>query len=430
MSGAPEDSASGGRDGDARADPEQAKTAVRMTDESLVVTRAAETDEISNVTHTIRLRVSEDRPESFDGAQAAEVFRLLEAGVPPTEIVRRTHYDPRAVTAMRASWRSLHGSFEVPRELAREVNELRWLRGVEPIRDAPALLANLRASVPMGPCESGESCGACEYGGRVGLAELCKRCAAALSARDAESRERQAKAREDDVQRRGGMWMNERRSPRRSLANPSSEPSAASTASEPAPGPSTAGDRLLKRREAAQVLEMSESTFRRRVEGKLLVPQIGADGIRRYPENLVRRLIVERRTAEPTADAYDGATAARVFDLLERGVHPVQVVQEAQIHPHAVAAIHGSFAELRDGYLVPAQIAHEISGFPWLPLHPIVKASDLAIALRGALVPLCQKCRGAPAEYCARCSEQLVARNTRTKKSLAEMEAAMKSERG
>src|SRR5688572_9826637 len=87
-------------------------------------------------------------------------------------------------------------------------------------------------------------------------------------------------------------------------------------------------DELLKRRETARVVGVSETTVRRWADRGVLTPIVGPDGVHRYRAGEVRELTVRKVKLGPLApDEYDGAAAATVFRLLDDGVHPIDIVK-------------------------------------------------------------------------------------------------------
>src|SRR5260370_38608461 len=87
---------------------------------------------------------------------------------------------------------------------------------------------------------------------------------------------------------------------------------------EPVAAPTACRDRLLKRREAACLLGVHESTVRRMEKESVLVPIRGPDGVHRFHEEHLRKLVVQQRArttpAAPEADAAEPPVA--VFTLL------------------------------------------------------------------------------------------------------------------
>jgi hypothetical protein len=162
--------------------------------------------------------------------------------------------------------------------------------------------------------------------------------------------------------------------------------------------------KLLGRTEAARVIGVSKTTFRRRFEGTVLKPEVGVDGVHRFREERVRELVIQRSgTASP--DAYDGAMAAEVFSLLDEGVHPVDVVKRLALDPRAVEAIHRQWASMRDTFIVTGNEAREIEALPWVAgSRPIRDGRQLVESLSDADPRLCAKCQDDHAAVCVKCA--------------------------
>lgn len=115
----------------------------------------------------------------------------------------------------------------------------------------------------------------------------------------------------------------------------------------------------MRRKAVAATLEMSVSNVRR-LEGDLLHPMRGADGVWYFDPDEVQALQTTRRVAiEPDAisrGSADGGVddagdlAARLFPLFERGVSFAEAVQSTHARPSAVRAL---FWEWQQGYQRP-----------------------------------------------------------------------------
>ncbi len=113
-----------------------------------------------------RVRVdAQQTPSDFDGPTASRVFALLDEGLHPVEIVKRTSLDPRAVTAIYDEWVSMLGGFAVYERHLIELELLPWLQGAFPMRSADELVVAVRDSTP-GECvqcrmNTADFCGPC-----------------------------------------------------------------------------------------------------------------------------------------------------------------------------------------------------------------------------------------------------------------------------
>jgi hypothetical protein len=166
--------------------------------------------------------------------------------------------------------------------------------------------------------------------------------------------------------------------------------------------------KLLGRTEAARVMGVSKTTFRRRFEGTALKPEVGADGVHRFREERVRELVIQRNATPANPDAYDGAMAAEVFNLLDEGVHPVDIVKRLALDPRAIEAIHRQWASMRDTFVVTGNEAREIEAIPWLAgRRPIRDGRQLIESLSDANPQLCGKCQDEHAVLCAKCASSM-----------------------
>ncbi len=118
--------------------------------------------------------------------------------------------------------------------------------------------------------------------------------------------------------------------------------------------------KLLKRSEAARMLGVSVSTLRRR-EGELLNPIVSERGVHYFEESEVRSVLVQRRSIRVTNGVDNGGMAADVFELLDREVHPVDIVKQLRLPPTTVRTLQAQWAEMRGGFVVSAEEARRLS---------------------------------------------------------------------
>ncbi len=167
---------------------------------------------------------------------------------------------------------------------------------------------------------------------------------------------------------------------------------------------------MLGRTEAARMMGLSKTTFRRNVEGSALKPEVGPDGVHRFREEHVRELVFQR-TPAAAPDAYDGAMASSVFALLDEGVHPVDIVKRLALDPRAVEALHRQWASMRDTFVVTGEVARQIEQVPWLGgSRPIRDGQRLLDSLTYADPQFCARCQDEVATLCAKCSKTMGAR--------------------
>lgn len=176
-------------------------------------------------------------------------------------------------------------------------------------------------------------------------------------------------------------------------------------------GEASSPDNLLKRSETARRLGVSTTTLRR-MEGRVLTPEIGPDGVHRFRESHVRELVMQRETA-PSPERYDGAMAAQVFELLDQGVHPVDVVKQLALDPRAVEAIHEQWASMRGAFVVTGEVARRIEAIPWIfGMRPMRTGKDLLFNLEAVDSRICERCHDAVATLCAQCVRVMKASET------------------
>lgn len=103
---------------------------------------------------------------------------------------------------------------------------------------------------------------------------------------------------------------------------------------------------LLTRSQAARVLGVSVSTVIRREH--VLKPVV-VNGVHLFDESVLKREVVTIRQRQATASlgSTAGEVAAAVFELLEAGVEPAQIVIRLRVAPDAVQALRAQYSELK-----------------------------------------------------------------------------------
>jgi hypothetical protein len=168
----------------------------------------------------------------------------------------------------------------------------------------------------------------------------------------------------------------------------------------------------MGRTAAARTIGVSKTTFRRNIEGKLLTPEVGPDGVHWFREEQVRELVIQQRATKAAApDAYNGEMAAAVFALLDEAIHPVDIVKRLHLDPRAVEALHRQWASMRDTFVVTGDIARQIEEVPWLGgSRPLRDGQQLLACLSYADPHDCEKCQEEVATLCAKCAKAMNAR--------------------
>jgi hypothetical protein len=164
---------------------------------------------------------------------------------------------------------------------------------------------------------------------------------------------------------------------------------------------------LLGRTAAARAIGVSKTTVRR-FEGTLLKPEVGVDGVHRFREEELRELVIRRASKSGPPDAYDGEIAGAVFDLLDEGVHPVDVVKRLRLDPRAVDALRRQWASMRDTFIVTGDEARQIEQVPWLGGSRPIRDGRGLLECLGYVDPHdCERCEEELATLCARCAKAM-----------------------
>jgi hypothetical protein len=122
----------------------------------------------------------------------------------------------------------------------------------------------------------------------------------------------------------------------------------------------------LTRAELAATCGVSKSTIRRWEEKGKIKPRIDERGVHRFPVEDVRALIGDRpvkrlpqaRTYLPTAANASGELAAEIFSHLDKGMHPVDIVQKVPVNPDVLEGLITRYLRWRKGaVLTGVQVA-------------------------------------------------------------------------
>jgi len=212
------------------------------------------------------------------------------------------------------------------------------------------------------------------------------------------------------------------------LDDPAEREGAVVATSAPMACQTPATDRLLTRKPAAEKLGMSISTFRRKVEDVKITP-IKKGGVHFFRETAVLELAAAwaaPEVAPPPAAHERGKNAARVFDLFDLQVHPVDVVKQLELDPIVVDELHSQWLRMRRIFTLTPEQADQIEATmrEWasdgsvihskpIRLEPVRSGEQLVARLeemrahfRAATYP-CAKCKKAPRRFCSECCERL-----------------------
>lgn len=176
-----------------------------------------------------------------------------------------------------------------------------------------------------------------------------------------------------------------------------------------------ATDRLLTRDPAAKLLGVSESTFRRRIEN-VKIMAIVEGNVHRFRESEVRRYAMEVRRAEVLEGGGDpdeelGELTAVIFELLDEGVHPADVVKRLRRPAKVVEEIHGQWVRMRGIVYVDGEQIAKIRALDWTGSRmPEIRDGAGFVTqiqnLHGAYehdAKNCERCHAARAKVCVGC---------------------------
>ena len=182
------------------------------------------------------------------------------------------------------------------------------------------------------------------------------------------------------------------------MKNPNFEINATSQSAPKAP-PS---GKLVKRTEAARILNMSVSSLRRYEHE--LQPIVAANGVHMFDEVVVRSaaITLRHRRTITTMGPNGGDIAADVFTLLDDGAHPVDIVKQLRVAPDVVAALQEQWTQMRGGLFMTKDQVFEL-GCISRRYNPRTAASAIA-DLRRYVDLLKQSKQGS--SQCRRCRQQ------------------------
>lgn len=188
---------------------------------------------------------------------------------------------------------------------------------------------------------------------------------------------------------------------------------------------------FLTPREAAELLEISLATFKRRVaDGLYLSTDVG--GKRLYEKNYLerRKMEIEGRRSPETAikspppsvvrsNAYDPDTVSRVFREFRKDQDLLRIVEELGFQPAVIRALHVEWLDLikrSGGIYISADAVKTIDALQ-LDGFPISNGDELAAALTAIAETSkpCASCKENPrraATLCLPCERELIQRKT------------------
>lgn len=178
------------------------------------------------------------------------------------------------------------------------------------------------------------------------------------------------------------------------------------SATPTAPANGTNGGRLINRAQAAKILGKGYNTVKRR-EGVDLHPVRDGQGVFWFREEEVRALarrLQQSEVVEDPAKHYDGATAARVFAMLDEGRGIADIIVALELHPAIARGIAREWADLRGALIVGGETLARFPTFPCMFFaEPVRTEADLIEALETADAQHCDLCERNAPHFCLWC---------------------------
>lgn len=197
---------------------------------------------------------------------------------------------------------------------------------------------------------------------------------------------------------------------------------------------------FLSRGEAAAVLGISPSEFRRReLLGFYEATSVDKNGWHLYSLDYLATLpgfdgkkedrrgrmkasdkaakmkdaFVKNETRKFTAQSsfYEPATAAQIFDELDKGMSSRDIVRKLLIHPDIMKAVYKAWIELATleggGMVISTKTMNAIANLPLLGDWPAANEEQLLANMHeiSQSTPMCPKCTKRPSRICMTCAE-------------------------
>jgi hypothetical protein len=172
---------------------------------------------------------------------------------------------------------------------------------------------------------------------------------------------------------------------------------------EPVKQTAAPADKLVTRTEVARVLRKSVSTIRR-MEGTVLEPVVGSDGVHRFRYEEVRQLQVIPPERELSPGDYDCEMAAAAFALFDDEADPIDVVIRLRYDPRAVSAMYEEWTRMRGALFVPADVVAKLEYYVTESVLPLADANALLDAIAKMLALWCESCRLRSPVLCVQCA--------------------------
>lgn len=157
-------------------------------------------------------------------------------------------------------------------------------------------------------------------------------------------------------------------------------------------------------------------------------PITNANGVKLYPREEAERLTGGRRVPPlpkaralvPNAASTDGELAAKIFDRLDRAVHPVEIVKELRVHPDIVEGFVARWERMRRTIVLTGT---DVTVLAKALRSEVGDARELLSAIQvlagRARLP-CEQCEGTRPTVCGKClAAHLRAAVLRTERRMA-----------
>jgi hypothetical protein len=187
-------------------------------------------------------------------------------------------------------------------------------------------------------------------------------------------------------------------------------------------------DAFLTRGAVCKALRIGKTTLRRWEDKGKARPVTNANGVKLYPREEAERLtggvrvapLPKARALVPNAASSDGEVAAKIFDRLDRAVHPVEIVKELRIHPDIVEGFVARWQRMRRTIVL---IGSDVTALAKALQCEVSDSRELLAAAQNLAERArlrCEHCEGARPTVCRACmAAHLRAAVLRTERRLA-----------
>jgi hypothetical protein len=170
-------------------------------------------------------------------------------------------------------------------------------------------------------------------------------------------------------------------------------------------------DAFLTRGELCKALGIGKTTLRRWEDKGKARPVTNANGVKLYPREEAERLtggvrvarLPKARALVPNAASSDGELAAKIFDRLDRGIHPVEIVKELRVHPDIVEGFVVRWERMRKTILLTGTDATALAKVLRCEVGGARELVSAIEALAGRARLRCEQCEGSRPTVCGKC---------------------------